>query len=79
MEHGAAPRAWVNQVVMLELLGEPSATEPGLGGPLGLAPVGRLSALSELGVLLELNIGDELVERFYPWTAARSIERRPEG
>ena len=79
MEHGAAPRAWVNQAVRLELLGESRAVDPGLGSPVDVTAVGRLSALSELGILLELTIGDELVERFYPWTALRSIERRPEG
>jgi hypothetical protein len=79
MEHGAVPRAWVNQVVAVELQGETRAPDPGLGLPVDVTAVGRLSALSELGILVEQNIGDELVERFYPWTAIRSIERRREG
>jgi hypothetical protein len=71
-EQGPRPDAWLNRPVAVELQG------PATRDSTATLQVGYLTDVSDRGVTLRQGREEEAqYERFYPWTAIRSIRDRP--
>ena len=68
----ARPQIWIDGPVTVELQGE------GRSGGTDATQTGRLVDVTDLGVTLSQGRGGGLYERFYPWSAMRSIRHRPD-